>query len=69
MPKKEDPPQHEPADKFDGTGPTYNTRTEDSGADETDENTFACDMNNDRGHIDVPVTISQQVLFNLEWNR
>ena len=47
--------------------------TEDSGADETGENTVACDMDDDRGHVDEPLPerdmISQQVLFNLEWKR
>lgn len=56
MAKEEDPSQHVPADKINETSPTDNTRTGDLGVDDTDENTLVCDMDDDRGHVDEPVT-------------
>ena len=46
------PSKHEAADKTVGTNPT-GIRSEDSGVD---ENTVACAMDDDRGHVDEPVT-------------
>ena len=48
-PADEDPSQHE-------TSPTGNTRTGDLGVNGIDGNTTACDMGDDRSHIDDPVT-------------
>ena len=54
--RKVDPSKHEPADKTVGTNPT-GIRSEDSGVD---ENTVACAMDDDRGHVDEPVTSEGQ---------